>query len=106
MSWGFFYFQRVRHDMEPTSWDLIKGVVSWIIVPIIASLSYFIKKNFSDIDHLKVEVSELKVKQAVSESQIHDIREDIKDLVKVVRDVEANIIVDLKCIQKEIRDKK
>lgn len=88
--------------MESHALEFIKG---WLFLPIVGVLGYFIKKTFSDIDAIKEQVAMLKISQAVADSQIKDIREDIKDLVKVVREVEATIVHDIKLLQKDIQDK-
>lgn len=88
--------------MEFQTWELIKG---WVFLPLLGAAGYFIKKNFSDIESLREQVAMLKTSQAVADSQIKDIKEAIKDLVAVVREVEATIVGDIKHLQKDIRDK-
>lgn len=77
--------------MEYGSWEVVKGVMSWIIYPVICLLAWLFKVQHSDMVTLKQDVARLKTDVAVTASQVQDIREDIKDLISVVRSAERNI---------------
>ena len=89
--------------MEMGIWEILKGVAAIIILPILGAFSYFFRKMVGDLEMLQVQITDLKIKQAVSESQIQDIREDIKGLVIILKEVEATIVSDIKDLQKDIR---
>lgn len=61
-------------------WDLAKGFMQWLVLPILGSFAYFIRKYISKVEQVEIEMSQMKVKQAVLESQIDDIKQDIRDI--------------------------
>ncbi len=76
-------------------WDSLKVIGNWIwylIVPIL------------EVKIMKQDIALLKTNQAVTDSQIKDIRDDIHDLTKVIREAEKTITEDLKDLGKEIRN--
>ncbi len=73
------------------SWELIKGVMSWVVYPVICLLAWMFKAQYDEIKIMKEDVAKLKTDVAVTASQVQDIREDIKDLISVVRNAEKNI---------------
>lgn len=81
------------------TWDIIKSLLSWVIYPILCLFGYMYKKNVNDLEELKKEVSALKINQAVSISQIEDIRNDIKDLVQIVRDTSESLRKEIRSIK-------
>lgn len=89
---------------EVGTWELIKGFMSWVAYPVMLLLGYLFKKQAGDIKSLQEEVDKLKVDVAVANSQIKDIREDIKDLTSVVREAERSITLDIKSLRKDILD--
>jgi ABC-type uncharacterized transport system ATPase subunit len=91
--------------METELWEFIKATFHWIVISVLGLFAYLFKKHASDVDTLKEQVAMLKTSQAVAESQIKDIRDDIKDLIKVVKEVEYTIVADIKTLQKELRNK-
>ena len=82
--------------MDDGSWELLKGLLHWVIYPIICFLGWLFKSQYKEVQVIKEEISKLKTDHAVVASQVQDVREDIKDLVQVVRNVEKNIIEQLK----------
>lgn len=90
--------------MEAGSWEVIKTLISWVVYPIIGLLSYLFKRQSSEISMLQVDIANLKIEQAVANSQIRDIREDIKDLTNVVREAERTITDDIKVLRRDILD--
>lgn len=90
--------------MEVGSWEVIKGLMSWVVYPLMLLLGYLFKKQAMEMSVLRVEVDELKIKQAVVNSQIQDIKEGIRDLTDVVREAGKIITQDIKNLRKEILD--
>lgn len=90
--------------MDVGSWEVVKAIMNWIVYPVMLLLAYLFKKQLKDLDMLKSDVEKLKITQAVTTSQINDIREDIKDLTSVVRDAERSITLDLKALRKDLID--
>jgi chaperonin cofactor prefoldin len=85
-------------------WDSLKILGNWIWYLILPVLGWFLREQFSEAKIMKQKISDLEVRQAVTDSQIKDIRGDIQDLNKVVRDAEKRITEDLKDLGKEIRN--
>jgi len=90
--------------MEATIWELTKGLMTWVIFPLLCVISYFFKKNLSDMATLQTEVNILKIQQAVSDSHIQNIREDIKELGVIIRISNATIAADIKALREDIQD--
>lgn len=76
--------------MEP-SWDVIKGTIQWLIYPLIAGLVYFCKEYFGRVKTLETdmtlmksemhsEMAALKIRLAVQEAVIIEIKDDIKEI--------------------------
>lgn len=61
-------------------WDILKTLSSWIIMPLIGGLMYFVRKSFNRLEKMEEEVQEQKIKTAVIESKVDDIRDDIKEI--------------------------
>lgn len=90
--------------IEAGSWELIKGILNWVVYPVVLLLGYFFKKQAGAVEMLQKDVEHLKITQAVTTSQIKDIREDIKDLTSVVREAEKTITSDIKTLRKDLLD--
>jgi len=76
--------------MEP-SWDVIKGTIQWLIYPLLTGLVYFCKDYFGRVKTLETdlilmksemfgEIASLKVRMAVQEAMILEIKDDIKEI--------------------------
>lgn len=68
-------------------WEVSKETMRWIIYPLMGLFGYLYKRQNGDIDILKQDISQLKINQAVSMSQIDDIRNDIKELTIAVKEL-------------------
>jgi len=88
--------------MDVGTWEIVKGFMSYVAYPVMALFGYLFRKQAAEIHSLRLDVAELKIAQAVSTSQIKDIREDIKDLTQVVRDAERVITEDIKILRRDV----
>ncbi len=70
--------------MELSAWDIIRSTVQWLILPLVAGLTYFVKKHMHNVDRLDQQVREIEVRTAVVESKINDIRDDLKEIKRGV----------------------
>lgn len=82
--------------IEHGIWEVLKATLQWVAAPLAALLAYIGKKYIARIEMVEKEIHELKTRQAVVEEQVKDIREDIKHLVTVVREVEKTILEEIK----------
>ncbi len=85
-------------------WDSLKVIGNWIWYLIVPILGWFLREQYSEVKIMKQDIALLKTNQAVTDSQIKDIRDDIHDLTKVIREAEKTITEDLKDLGKEIRN--
>lgn len=80
---------------EVTIWELIKSLFSWVIYPLLLALAWFHREQTKDtkreIKEMRDEISNIKTELAVTAAQVGNIREDIRDLIKVVRAAEDHI---------------
>ncbi len=91
--------------MDVGSWEVVKGLMSWVVYPAMMLLGYLFKTQSTDIQMLKTEVAALKIALAVATSQIHDIREDIRDLTSAIKHAEITITEDFRILRKELLSK-
>lgn len=89
--------------MEIGNWELLKNITNWIIYPILCILAWFLKDKSQEINAMKQDIAQLHTRQAVSESQIKDIRDDIKELSQVVKESTKAISEDIKDLRSELK---
>lgn len=89
--------------MDEPYGTIIKTVLNGVVYAVLGVFSFIFKKQWSDLNHVKQEVYDLKISHAVSKSQINDLREDIKELKKDIKDAEYNILQDIKSLQNDIK---
>jgi chaperonin cofactor prefoldin len=71
--------------MDSSIWEVIKASMQWVVLPLVGSSLYFVRKYISRVDELSTQVHDLDVRTSVVESKIDDIRDDIKDIKTGVR---------------------
>lgn len=71
-------------------------ILDKILYPVVAVLSYFLKKQFSEMDNLKVKVESHEISRAVIETKLEVIKEDIKELSCIIRQLEYSIIKEIR----------
>lgn len=93
-------------EVEGT-WTIVKGIFNWVIYPLVGLIGYlftsYVKKYDQVIASLSTDVADLKTKQAVTSSQISDIREDLRNLTQAVKDAENHISRDIMSLQRDIK---
>lgn len=67
-------------QMDSSVWEIIKASMQWIVLPLMGSALYFVRKYISRVDGLTIQVHELEVRTSVIESKIDDIRDDLKEI--------------------------
>lgn len=86
------------------NWDLLDALYKWVVFPLCGAAMLLGKKLYKRLSKLEKELDDIKLKQAVSEEQLKSLKEDYKDLVSVIREVEKTISLDIKVLQKHILD--
>lgn len=89
--------------MEHGVWELLKGLLSWVIYPILCLLAWLFKEQASEVKNLKQELFELKISIAVAKSQIDDIKNSVINLTHVIKDLEITIRDDIKELRLDVK---
>lgn len=66
--------------MENGLWELLKGLIQWMLVPAVTALAFFVRKYIQRIEVMEQQVKDIEIRTAVVESKIDDIREDLKEI--------------------------
>ncbi len=70
--------------MDASTWEVLKALINWAVVPLVGAIMYFVKKNITRIEIVEQEVREQKTRTAVIESKVDDIRDDLKEIKRNV----------------------
>lgn len=73
--------------MEEGMWQVVKGAVEWLFLPLIASIVYFFRKYVQRVEHVEKRINEIEIRMAVVETNIAHMRKDIEDIKKGVEKI-------------------
>lgn len=73
--------------VEVGAWEIIKGAVQWMFLPLIGGLTYFFKKYINRVEHVEQRINQMEIRMAVVESNIIHIKKDIEDIKKGVEKI-------------------
>ncbi len=66
------------------TWDLIKQLMNWIIVPVIGFLGWNYKKHVEKIDELEDQLNTMRIENAVIKTELHNITKMLDELKAMV----------------------
>jgi predicted Na+-dependent transporter len=70
--------------IEAGVWQVIKGVVEWLFLPLVGGIAYFFRKYIQRVELVESKISKLEIRIAVVEVHIAHIRKDIEGIKKGV----------------------
>lgn len=62
------------------TWELAKALLYYAVYPLVMGVMYFMKQHMKRVDDIERQLVETKVKTAVIESKVDDVRDDIKEI--------------------------
>ncbi len=66
------------------TWDLLKQLMNWVIVPVIGFLGWNYKKHVEKIDELEQQIHSMKVENAIIKTELHNITKMLDELKVMV----------------------
>jgi cell division protein FtsB len=61
-------------------WDVLKGIIGWVIVPLVTAIAWFAKNYVSKVEQCNERISHLDKEIAVLEAHIKHIRSDVEEI--------------------------
>ena len=68
--------------MDQSTWDIIKDFCQWLVLPIMGSFAYMIKKYITRLEDVERQVNTLTTKTAVIETKLDSIKEGVDQLLE------------------------
>lgn len=68
--------------MDHSIYDVIHDFIQWMILPVIGSFAYFVRKYITRLEDVEKQVNILNTKTAVIESKLDGIKEGVDELLQ------------------------
>ena len=65
--------------------DIVKGLLYYAVYPLVMGIVYFMREHIKKVEQLDKQVQENKLRTAVIESKVDDIRDDLKEIKENVQ---------------------